>query len=84
MKIKPHLAFKFTTPDTVAECYPIKLDDPLYDRLWSMTEFYDRKFREEPYPELNNLASFWNKFTDDEKVALNAAAEAYEKEWGMI
>ena len=49
-----------------------------------MTEFYDRKFREEPDHEANSLASFWNKFTDEEKVALNAAAEAYEKEWGMV
>jgi len=84
MTIKAHGAFRFTTPDTVAECYPIKLSDPLYNRLWSMTEFYDRKFREEPDHEANSLASFWNKFTDEEKVALNAAAEAYEKEWGMV
>ena len=83
MTIKAHTNFSFSTPDEVAECFPIDMDDPLYRRLWSMTEFYDNKFREEPDPEANSLASFWDKFTDEEKVKLNAAAEEHDKEWGF-
>ena len=74
-KIEPHTKLKFTSPDEVAECFP-NVDDELYKVLWSMTEFYDNSFSEEPDPEKNNTTLFWDKFTDEQKTAINQAAES--------
>jgi hypothetical protein len=38
-------------------------------------QIYDNSFSEEPDPEKNNTALFWDKFTDEQKTAINQAAE---------
>ena len=85
LDIEPHIRLKFNSPDTVAECFPSgegAIDDDLYKVLWSMTQYYDTSFSEEPDPEKNNTALFWDKFTYEQKVALNNAAFRDAENWG--
>lgn len=85
LDIEPHIRLKFNSPDTVAECFPSgegAIDDELYNVLWSMTQYYDTSFSEEPDPEKNNTALFWDKFTYKQKVALNNAAFRDAENWG--
>jgi len=81
LDIEPHTRLKFNSPDTVAECFP-NVDEDLYKVLWSMTQYYDTSFSEEPDPEKNNTALFWDKFTYEQKVALNNAAFRDAENWG--
>lgn len=80
LDIEPHGMLKFNSPDTVAECFP-NVDEDLYTVLWNMTQYYDTSFSEEPDLEKNNTALFWDKFTYEQKVALNEAAERNQKLW---
>ena len=80
LDIEPHGMLKFNSPDTVAECFP-NVDEDLYNVLWSMTKYYDTSFSEEPDLEKNNTALFWDKFTYEQKVALNEAAERNQRCW---
>jgi len=82
--IEPDESLAFNSPDEVAECWSgIDAGSELYAKLWSMTEFYDRSFSEEPDPEKNNTALFWDKFTYEQKVALNAAAKKRNEQWDL-
>ena len=82
LDVEPHGMLQFNSPDTVAECFP-NVDEDLYNVLWSMTQYYDHgfTFQEEPDLEKNNTALFWDKFTYEQKVALNVAAEQNQKFW---
>ena len=80
LDLEPHIRLKFNSPDTVAECFP-NVDEGLYTVLWNMTQYYDTSFSEEPDLEKNNTALFWDKFTYEQKVALNKAAERNQKLW---
>ena len=81
LDIEPHGMLKFNSPDTVAECFP-NVDEDLCKALWSMTQYYDTSFSEEPDLEKNNTALFWDKFTYEQKVALNNAAFRDAENWG--
>ncbi len=80
LDIEPHGMLKFNSPDTVAECFP-NVDEDLYTVLWNMTQYYDTSFSEEPDLEKNNTALFWDKFTYEQKVALNEAAKRNQNLW---
>ena len=85
LDLEPHIRLKFNSPDTVAECFPSgegAIDDDLYKVLWSMTQYYDTSFSEEPDPEKNSTALFWDKFTYKQKVALNNACFRDAENWG--
>ena len=89
MTIKPHAAFEVITPDTVAECWDgVFGSGNLYERLWSMVDLYDESYRENiedigPHDVvgINSVASFWDKFTEEERELLNALAERNDREW---
>ncbi len=82
--IEPHGMLKFNSPDTVAECFP-NVDEDLYNVLWSMTQYYEHGFSFkrtlDDDLEKNNTALFWDKFTYEQKVALNKAAEQNQNLW---
>jgi hypothetical protein len=88
--IKPHEAFKVTTPDTVAECWdgvyhainPDGTEMRLYEALWNCTAHYNDKHLEHiedigPHDVIgiNSTASFWHLFTPAQQAKLNELAK---------
>jgi hypothetical protein len=67
-----HSIFEVWSPDTVAEC--MSGVGSLYEKLWSLVE------ETPPANEVNDnfgdraLGLFWDRFTDEEKALLDAAA----------
>ncbi len=92
MSIAPHIALTIQTPDTVAECWDGIFAVPgLYEALWALTNDYDNAHRaniEDMGPAdvvgLNSVASFWDRFSDEHKAALNAAAIAFDAWWDAL
>lgn len=83
-RIKPHDAFSVARPDEVAETWE-GIPDDLYASLWRVAEMMPSiPNREDSGPHdhigFNCVADFWSKFTDDERRALNEAAE---RTWRM-
>jgi hypothetical protein len=79
MRIKPHDLFTVWSPDEVAEC--LGVDAALYAKIWNeIVPLYADQFRSEVPDDFDRrcLAKFWSNFTDDEKRALNEAAERHE------
>jgi hypothetical protein len=77
MTIAPHFALEFTRPDEVAECWDGVTPD-LSRKLWDCVGDYKApspEVSEEPCVGMDGVADFWDRFNDDEKLALNALAE---------
>lgn len=84
MEIEAHGSFEAIRPDEVAECWD-GIDNELYRSLWRCVDSYTGptpEESEEPVYGLNSVSDFWDRFTDDEKRALNDAARAQEALWG--
>jgi hypothetical protein len=82
MRIKPHSLFNVWSPDEAAECLPGIGNTDLYTKIWrDIVPLYDGQPRSEVPDDFGNrcLKKYWNKFTDEEKVRLNEAAEAQER-----
>ena len=80
MEIAPHSTFEFIRPDEVAECWD-GIPDDLYRALWRCVDHFKGptpEEAEEPIYGQNAVEDFWHLFTDEEKTALNAAAEAQD------
>ena len=82
--MKPHSYFNTIRPDEVAECWDGILAVPgLYRALWDCVSDYKApspEVSEEPCHGMDTVADFWDRFADDHKAALNAAAEAKDAE----
>ena len=84
MEIAPHSTFEFIRPDEVAECWD-GISDDLYRALWRCVDHFKGptpEEAEEPIYGQNAVEEFWDRFTDEEKTALNAAAEAQDALYG--
>lgn len=85
MAVAIHPALLVTRPDEVAECWDGIFDVPgLYAALWACVAAYKApspEVSEEPCHGVDCVADFWERFSDDHKEALNAAAYAMEQEW---
>lgn len=83
--ILPHDVFKIMRPDEVAECWASIDDTPgLYTALWACVGDYKApspEESEEPCYGVDCVDDFWDRFSDDHKKALNAAAEAEDRSW---
>ena len=82
--IVPHEAFSILRPDAVAECYDGVTEAGLYGPLWDCVPFYTApspEESEEPCYGMDCVADFWDRFTPEQQVALNAIAEAHDAEW---
>mgnify|MGYP003582407634 FL=1 len=78
MTIAPHPALEVVRPDEVAECWD-GINADLYQMLWGCVADYKApspEVSEEPCYGMDCVADFWDRFPDDAKEALNAAAEA--------
>ena len=78
MRIKPHALFEVWSPDEVAECLDGIGD--LYSKIWNeIVPLYDGKSRSEVPDDFGSrcLKKYWSKFTDDEKLQLNACAQRH-------
>jgi hypothetical protein len=76
--MKPHQTFDIVRPDEVAECWD-GIGTDLYRSLWACVNSYKApspEESEEPCYGMDCVADFWDRFTDDEKAALNEAAAA--------
>lgn len=86
--IQPEFGLTLTSLDTVAECYE-GISTELYSKLWSLLgeckPMSEQINIEESSPcdaiGLNNVASFWERFSDIEKEALNAAERQNAEMW---
>lgn len=80
----PHSALRYARPDEVAECWEGVYEVPgLYNALWACVGDYTGptpEESEEPVHGLNSVADFWDRFSDEHKEALNAAA-ARDDDW---
>lgn len=85
MTIKPHPALTIARPDEVAECWEGIYNVPdLYGTLWACVGDYKApspEVSEEPCYGMDCVADFWDRFSDEHKEALNAAAEARDTMW---
>lgn len=83
--MKPHPTFEIARPDEVAECWDGIFAVPgLYEALWACVEDYKAprpEVSEEPCYGMDCVADFWDRFSDDHKAALNAAALAQAALW---
>lgn len=85
--IEPHPSFEIFRPDEVAECWDgISSVPGLYAALWDCVGSYKAPSpaeSEEPCYGMDCVADFWDRFADEHKEALNAAAEAldYERDY---
>lgn len=91
MTIKPHPVFEILRPDEVAECFTGVVRDgdfTLYSALWNsllgrrrIAEVIDVE-NSAPHDALgvNSVASLWDRFTDEQKIRLNALAGENELE----
>jgi len=81
--IRPHVALEVITPDEVAECWDGVLDAGMYDPLWAVVRDYEKIDREDCGPfdvvGVNSVASFWRKFTKEQRIKLNELAERNER-----
>lgn len=80
-----HPFLEIARPDEVAECWEGIFAVPgLYEALWACTEAYKAprpEVSEEPCHGMDCVADFWDTFSDDHKVALNAAAARADAEF---
>lgn len=92
MTIQPHDWLDGPSCDTIAECWD-GVSTELYQALWGAMDhakpLSEQIDIEESCPNdavgLNTTVEFWDKFTDAQKVELNALAEAQAAEyrsWG--
>lgn len=83
--LKPHVALTVVRPDEVAECWDGIFDVPgLYAALWDCVGDYKApspEVSEEPCIGMDSVSDFWDRFSDDHKEALNAAAAAGDAEY---
>lgn len=83
MTIAPHSALGYIRPDEVAECWD-GIDGDLYRLLWACVNDYKApppEVSEEPCHGMDSVADFWDRFPDEAKEALNAAAAAQDALW---
>lgn len=85
-QIQPHATFKYVSPDTVAECWD-GITMELRKRLWELVQFMTpipAEIMEDSGPAdhigHDNLADLFHHLTDEEAIALNAAAIKEEEE----
>jgi len=74
--IEAHPYFETIRPDEVAECWD-GVDADLYRALWACVNSYKAprpEESEEPCYGMDSVEDFWDRFTDAEKVTLNALA----------
>ena len=75
MSMEPHSALGSVRPDVIAECWDGVSCD-LYLSLWASVRHlkgYDGETP--PEPDVNSVASIWDRYDDWTKRALNALAE---------
>jgi hypothetical protein len=79
--MKAHSSLSYIRPDEVAECWD-GISADLYRSLWACVNDYKApspEDSEEPCVGMDSVTDFWDRFTDEEKAALNAAAEAHDR-----
>ncbi len=69
--------YEVWSPDTVAECMPGV--DALYEKLWGLVDEIPAANEVNDNFSDRALGNFWDRFTDEEKALLDAAAN---KEFG--
>jgi hypothetical protein len=84
MTITPHAAFGVVRPDEVAECWNgVLAAGDLYEALWGCVNSYaapSPEESEEPCYGMDCVADFWDRFSDEQRAALNGLAERHETE----
>ena len=92
LAVPPHEVFTFMcTPDEVAETWG-GVEPSLYTKLWALTNFYakpthsdgtpvsEENYHPDQFHELNNVAGFWDKFSEEDQTALNVLAACHESQ----
>jgi hypothetical protein len=81
-RIRPHLSLELHSMDTIAECFPVS--DELSGKLWQVLSENCKPISKQIDIEnscpndaigLNTAADHWDKFTNEEKIALNEACK---------
>jgi hypothetical protein len=83
--MKAHPLFHSWRPDEVAECLEgVSMD--LGAKLWGFVPEYDEElaaYELPPEPDAFCLARWWDKLSQEDQAALNAAAVAMDRELGL-
>jgi hypothetical protein len=90
LAVPPHDRFTFMcTPDEVAETWSC-VPPTLYTKLWDLTSLFakptysdgtsvsEENYHPDQFHELNTVAGFWDKFSEEDQIALNVLADRHE------
>jgi len=81
-QVKPHALFQVWSPDEVAECLEGIGNTGIYEKIWNkIVPIYDKWPKSEVPDDFSRrcLAKWWDLFTYEERIKLNAAAALHDQ-----